>query len=77
MVLGTVRAEAEPQERQLKAHKTKLTQGAPSGSSQLRSDFLMMARQEAVPHKRQPKALKGELENNSRKPRDLVGKLSQ
>jgi hypothetical protein len=33
---------------------------------------LVMARQEAVPHERWPKILKGELENNSRKPMDLV-----
>jgi hypothetical protein len=31
---------------------------------------LMMARQEAGPGERRPKAFKGELENNSRKPRD-------
>ncbi len=36
---------------------------------------LVMARWDAGPHERQPKAIKGELENNSRKPRDLVGKL--
>jgi hypothetical protein len=36
---------------------------------------LMMARREAGPHERQPKMLKGKLENNSRKPRDLDGKL--
>jgi hypothetical protein len=34
--------------------------------------ILVMARQEAVPHERWPKILKGELENNSRKPMDLV-----
>jgi hypothetical protein len=32
----------------------------------------MMARKEAGPCKRWPKMLKGELENNSRKPRHLV-----
>jgi hypothetical protein len=37
---------------------------------------LVMARQEAGPHERWPKMLKGELENNSRKPWDLVGKLA-
>jgi hypothetical protein len=36
---------------------------------------IMMARREAVPLERWPKLLKGELENNPRKPRDLVGKL--
>jgi hypothetical protein len=35
---------------------------------------LVMARQEAGPNDRWPKTLKGELENPSRKPRDLVGK---
>jgi hypothetical protein len=34
-----------------------------------------MARQEAGPRERWPKMLKGKLENNSRKLRDLVGKL--
>jgi hypothetical protein len=33
---------------------------------------LVMARQETGPHKRWPKILKKELENNFRKPRDLV-----
>ncbi len=33
---------------------------------------LMMARREAGPRDRPPKALKGELENNSRNLRDLV-----
>jgi hypothetical protein len=36
---------------------------------------LLMARQEAGPRERRPKVLKGELENNSRKPGDLVRKL--
>jgi hypothetical protein len=36
---------------------------------------LVMVRGEARPLKRQPKMLNGELENNSRKPRDLIGKL--
>ncbi len=35
----------------------------------------MMARWEAGPREKQPKVLKGELENNSKKPRDLVWKL--
>jgi hypothetical protein len=37
---------------------------------------LMMARQEAEPLERQPKTLKGEMENNSRRPKDLVRKLA-
>jgi hypothetical protein len=40
---------------------------------------LVMARQEARPCERQPKTPKGEREswkNNSRKPKDLVGKLA-
>jgi hypothetical protein len=35
---------------------------------------LMMARQEAESLERWPKTVKGELENNSRKPRDIVRK---
>jgi hypothetical protein len=37
---------------------------------------LIMVRREAEPHERPPKTLKGEVENNSRNPRDLVGKLA-
>jgi hypothetical protein len=37
---------------------------------------LVMAKQEAGPLERQLKTLKGELENNSRKPRDLIRKLA-
>jgi hypothetical protein len=37
---------------------------------------LVMVRKEPRPHERQPKTLRGELENNSRKPRDLVRKLA-
>jgi hypothetical protein len=36
-----------------------------------------MARQEAGSGERQPKALKGVLESNYRKPRNLVRKLAQ
>jgi hypothetical protein len=36
----------------------------------------VMVRPEAVPHERWAKTLKGELENNSRNPRDLVIKLA-
>jgi hypothetical protein len=36
----------------------------------------VMARQEAGPHERWPKMLKAELENNSRKHRNLVEKLA-
>ncbi len=46
---------------------------APVHSDQM---VLVMARQEAVPCERWPKMLKGELENNSREPNDLVGKLA-
>jgi hypothetical protein len=38
---------------------------------------LVMVRQEAGPHEKQPKTLKRELENNSRKLRDLVRKLAK
>jgi hypothetical protein len=37
---------------------------------------LMMARQEAGPHERWPKMLKGKLENNCSQPRDIVKKLA-
>jgi hypothetical protein len=37
---------------------------------------LVIARHEDGPCERRPNALKGELENNSRKLRDLVGKLA-
>jgi hypothetical protein len=37
---------------------------------------LVMVRPVAGPHERQSKTLKGELENNSGQPRDLVGKLA-
>jgi hypothetical protein len=37
---------------------------------------LTMVRREAGPHERLPKTLEGKLENNSRKPRDLIGKLA-
>jgi hypothetical protein len=37
---------------------------------------LVMARREARPHERQPKTFKRELQNKSRKPRDLVRKLA-
>jgi hypothetical protein len=38
---------------------------------------LVVARQETGSHERWPKVLKGELENNIRKPMDLVRKLAQ
>jgi hypothetical protein len=37
---------------------------------------LVMPRWEAGPLKRWPKTLKRKLENNSSKPRDLIGKLA-
>jgi hypothetical protein len=37
---------------------------------------LVMARREAGHHERWPKALKGVLENHSRKPEELVGKVA-
>jgi hypothetical protein len=37
---------------------------------------LVMVMQEAGPRKRQPTMLKGELENNFSKPRNIVGKLA-
>jgi hypothetical protein len=74
MVLGTGRWKAGPQERWPKALKTKLTQGGPGVHSD--QMVLVMARQEAGPYERWPKTLKGQLEDSSRKPRDLVGKLA-
>jgi hypothetical protein len=59
MVLGTVRPEAGPCERQLKVAKTRLAQGGPSGLSPLRSHG-------SRDGERWPKTLKGGLENNSR-----------
>jgi hypothetical protein len=38
--------------------------------------LLIMVRQQAGPHERQPMTLKGELENNSKNSRELVGKLA-
>jgi hypothetical protein len=40
-------------------------------------EYTMMARREAGSRERWPKTLKGEMENNSRKPRDLAEKLAQ
>jgi hypothetical protein len=37
---------------------------------------LLMARQEVESREKRLKTLKGEMENNSRKSRDLVGKLA-
>ncbi len=76
MVLGTVRREAGCCEREPKALKTKLARGG--HQVQVHSDqiILVMVRFEAGPFERWSKMLKGELENNSRKPRDLVGKLA-
>jgi hypothetical protein len=72
MVLGTVRWEAIPRERQPKELKTKQAQGEPSGQVHSCKMVLMMARQETGPCKRRPKMLKEEMDNNLRKPRDLV-----
>jgi hypothetical protein len=51
----------------IKSAQTKLAQGGPSDQM-----VLLMARREAEPHQRQPKILKVEFENNSRKLRDLT-----
>jgi hypothetical protein len=72
MVLRTVRWEVRSREMLLKAFKIKLAQGGPLGSGPLRSDVLVMARWKAEPLWKQPKPLKGEVENNSRKSRDLT-----
>ncbi len=59
------RWEAVPRERQPKALKTKLAQEGPSGCESTQLSLFY--------HKRWQKMLR-ELENNSRKPRDLVRK---
>jgi hypothetical protein len=38
---------------------------------------IVMTRREAGPHQRWPNTLRGEMENNSRKPRDLVKKFAK
>jgi hypothetical protein len=70
MVLWTVRQESGPHERQSKALKTKLAKGGEAIRLES-TQIIMMAGREARPCERPPKMLKGELENNSRKPRDL------
>jgi hypothetical protein len=47
-------------------------------SDQVHSDqrVIVIAKLEAGPHVRRRKTLKGELESNTRKPWDLVGKLA-
>jgi hypothetical protein len=74
MVLTTVRGEAGSLKRKPRALKPQLTQGGPSGLSPLRSEGLVVVRREAGPRERQQMTLKGELENKSRKPWDLVRK---
>jgi hypothetical protein len=75
MVLWTVKREAGPYETQSKEFKTRLAQVGPSESSQLKSNGSLMARWEAGPCERWSKTPKRELENNSRKPRDLAENL--
>ncbi len=58
--------------RRPKTLKSKLAQGGPSGLNPLRSNGSHDGRQEAGLLERRQKMLKGELENISRKPRDLV-----
>jgi hypothetical protein len=76
MVFRTVRQEAGPQERRPKTLETKLTHEGYQALVHSDQSILVMARWEARPHERWPKTLKGELEINSRKPRDLIGKLA-
>jgi hypothetical protein len=56
----------------------KLIQGRPSVSGPFPLDQIIpvIVMQEAGPRERWPKVFKGELENNSRNPRDLVRKLA-
>jgi hypothetical protein len=72
MVLGAIRQEAGPQERRPKALNAKLAQVGPSDSSPLRSDGSRDGQAGGWTCERWPKTLTGELENNSRKPRDLL-----
>jgi hypothetical protein len=76
MVIGTVRWEARLKERWPKTLKTNLTQGGHQARFYSDQMVLVMTRQEAGPQGRQAERLKGELKNNSRKPRDLVRKLA-
>ncbi len=75
--LRTIRWEACPCEPQPKALKTKLAQGGHQAVDHSDKMVLAMARGEAGPRERWPKTLQGELENNSRKPGDLVRKLAK
>ncbi len=68
--------EAGPLKRQPKILKAKLTQGDHEARVYSDQMVLVIVRLEAAPHERQSKTLKGELENNSRNPRDLIGKLA-
>jgi hypothetical protein len=76
MVLRTVRWELDL-ERGSQWH-LKLSQLKRDHQAQVHPDqmVLVMVRQEAGSHDRRPKAPKGELENISRNPRDLVRKLA-
>jgi hypothetical protein len=76
MVLVTVKQEAGHHEGQSKELKTKVAQVGPPDSNPLRSNGSLMAMQEAGPCEGLPKTPKRELENNSRKPRDIVRKLA-
>jgi hypothetical protein len=66
IVLRVVRQEAGSHKRSQKVLKTKLTHGESSGLGPLKSEG------SAGPYERQLKTLKGKLEDNSRKPRDLT-----
>jgi hypothetical protein len=76
LVLGTIRWEARPLERWPKMLKMKPAQGGHEAGVHSDQMILMMARREAGPCERLSKTPKVELENNSRKPRDLVRKLA-
>ncbi len=74
---GTLSQEAGPHVRRPKALKTKLAQGWPEDSSSLRSNGSYDGcTREAGPRERWSKTLKEELENNSRKQRDLIRQLA-
>ncbi len=77
MVLATVRRSAGSCERLPTALKTKLAQGGPSSSDHLRSDGPCDGQTGGSTYERWPRTIKGEFENNSRKPRDVFKKLAQ
>ncbi len=73
MVLRTARREARPRERHQRRSKLSYSRGGHHAGVHSDQIGLMMATQEAGPCERRPQTLKGEMENKSRKPADLIG----